>query len=253
MILTDYIMGQKLEETKSQCGLEVTKSTMTYERIQTKKAVLGSSMKRKNATIESVTLKNQSNSKRNDKINNPNPQLQFPWYNQPIQEPSQNVLTNPFQTRISQEPVKLETADKRMQKITKRCNIIGELQKQTDLLFIDKASDLTQTSEPPDNSTPNGVDDTVKELPRSFIGIGEVRGFQFTQIKCSNSAFLFEVRAFRRKYYEIFERRINSQYGNVSYPSAKAFGVWAWTTSSFEKAQEYFEQINQRKGKALCV
>lgn len=102
-------------------------------------------------------------------------------------------------------------------------------------------------------SSSTTMDHILKNLPLTFIGRGEVRGFQFTQIKCSNSAYLYEVRGNGREYYEIFERRINSQYGNVSYPSAKAFGVWAWTTSSFEKAQEYFEQINQRKGKALCA
>lgn len=46
----------------------------------------------------------------------------------------------------------------------------------------------------------------MKELQRTFIGKGEVRGRENTRHHC------------------------------VSYPSAKSFGIWAWTFSGYQEA-----------------
>ena len=84
----------------------------------------------------------------------------------------------------------------------------------------------------------------MKELQKEFIGKGEVSGFKFTQLEATNKAFLYKVQAGGLIYYEVFKRRENTRYGCVSYPTSKAFGVWAQTTSDYEKALDYFNQYN---------
>lgn len=86
----------------------------------------------------------------------------------------------------------------------------------------------------------------MKELDKVFIGRGEVKGFYFEQVAKSDKAYIYRVQCARgtRPYYEIFERRINTQFDNVSYPKSKAFGRWAWTTYDEDKAWRIFESLN---------
>jgi hypothetical protein len=76
----------------------------------------------------------------------------------------------------------------------------------------------------------------IKELQTDFIGKGQVRGFKFTQISKTNTAFLYEINTGDMIYYEVFRKRINRRYGCESYPTDKAFGIWAWTTSNLNRA-----------------
>jgi hypothetical protein len=77
---------------------------------------------------------------------------------------------------------------------------------------------------------------TIKPLEKQFTGIGEVKGYKFTQIRVTNYGFLYEVNTGNGKYYEVFKKRINKRFANVSYPKAKSFGKWAWTTHDLSKA-----------------
>lgn len=87
----------------------------------------------------------------------------------------------------------------------------------------------------------------MKELLINFVGKGQVRGFIFTQIKKSESAYIYEVNVTEdQKHYEVFKKRENSKYKCVSYPSDKAFGKWAWTYSSLDKALNKFEELNEK-------
>lgn len=83
----------------------------------------------------------------------------------------------------------------------------------------------------------------MKELELEFVGKGQVKGFIFTQVKKSESAYLYKVDTDYSFHYEIFERKENTQFNCISYPSDKAFGVWAYTTKSLERANELFEEI----------
>lgn len=76
----------------------------------------------------------------------------------------------------------------------------------------------------------------IKELDKDFVGVGQVRGFKFTQMNSSMYGFLYKVDSGDTIYYEVFKRRVNTQYNNISYPSNKAFGIWAWTTPDLSKA-----------------
>lgn len=78
---------------------------------------------------------------------------------------------------------------------------------------------------------------TIKELPERFTGTGEVKGYEFTQICKTNRGFCYEVSLKGRiTHFEVFLRKINKRFGCESYPTAKAFGIWAWTIKSKDKA-----------------
>lgn len=88
----------------------------------------------------------------------------------------------------------------------------------------------------------------MKELRETFTGIGEVRGFEFTQLEATNKAYLYKVDVFGQIHYEVFKRRENTRYGNVSYPTSKAFGKWAQTTRDFNKALDYLIKYTKKNG-----
>lgn len=84
----------------------------------------------------------------------------------------------------------------------------------------------------------------MKELEESFIGRAEVRGFLFKQVLKSDKGYLYRVDSTdSAHHYEVFERRENSQYDCVTYPSGKAFGKYAWTYKDYILAMERFERL----------
>ena len=83
-----------------------------------------------------------------------------------------------------------------------------------------------------------------KELKKEFIGIGEVKGFHFTQISQTDRAFIYEVNTGDAKYYEVFKRHVNKRYDCVSYPRSSSFGIWAWTKMTLDIAIEKFNELN---------
>lgn len=87
----------------------------------------------------------------------------------------------------------------------------------------------------------------MKQLKKQFTGRGEVKGFKFTQIRCTNRAFLYEVVIDDSIYYEVFKKTENKHFNCISYPSANYFGIWAWTYFSFDKAINKYNQLNQNK------
>lgn len=88
----------------------------------------------------------------------------------------------------------------------------------------------------------------MKELKTEFIGIGEVRGFQFKQLRANGYAYLYEVLNPEEKvpHYEVFERVENEIFNCVSYPKSKSFGVWAWCVKDYNKACLKFDEITKK-------
>lgn len=86
----------------------------------------------------------------------------------------------------------------------------------------------------------------MKELKEYFSGRGQVKGYVFNQIKRSKHAYLYEVKGNGLPHYEIFKRKENTMYEVVSYPTNKAFGIWAWTTTSLDRANKIFNQLNSK-------
>lgn len=83
----------------------------------------------------------------------------------------------------------------------------------------------------------------MKELEKEFIGKGQVKGFKFTQLKQNERAFLYKVDTGSTIHYEIFKRKVNKRFGCVSYPSNKAFGLWATTKKNLDTAINYFNTL----------
>jgi len=84
----------------------------------------------------------------------------------------------------------------------------------------------------------------MKELEVEFLGKGETKGFLFRLKDQNEKAFLFEVLKDNEiSYYEVFRRVENTRFNVVSYPSAKAFGVWAWTFKFYIQAKNKFNEL----------
>ena len=86
----------------------------------------------------------------------------------------------------------------------------------------------------------------MKQLKEQFTGIGQVKGFNFTQLERSPFAYLYEVNTGDNVFHEVFYHKENKRYNCVSYPTDKAFGVWAWTYKSLEKAKSKFDYIEKK-------
>lgn len=74
----------------------------------------------------------------------------------------------------------------------------------------------------------------VRELKLKFTGNGEVKGFEYTCLKMTDSGYLYRVECYNRVWYEVFRRKVGV-YG-VRYPRSKSFGVWAWSYSCIGRA-----------------
>jgi len=84
----------------------------------------------------------------------------------------------------------------------------------------------------------------MKELKEYFVGIGQVRGSIFNQIKSTKHAYLYEVKENDAIHYEVFKRKENTLYDCISYPTDKAFGIWAWTCMTLERAEDKLNETD---------
>lgn len=84
----------------------------------------------------------------------------------------------------------------------------------------------------------------MKQLKKNFTGRGEVKGFEFTQIRETDKGFIYRVDAGDMSYYEVFKRKENTRFDTVSYPTSKAFGIWAWSVNSLKLAEQKLESFN---------
>lgn len=76
----------------------------------------------------------------------------------------------------------------------------------------------------------------MRELKTDFIGKGEVKGFEFTQLKKTEKGYIYAVNTGNNVHFEVFKHKCNKRFECVSYPKTRAFGVWAWTVGTFEDA-----------------
>ena len=70
----------------------------------------------------------------------------------------------------------------------------------------------------------------------------------FTQISKTDWGFIYEVEYGGYKHYEVFKKRLNHRFGTVSYPTDKAFGIWAWTCMTLERVKIRLEALVQAEG-----
>ena len=89
-----------------------------------------------------------------------------------------------------------------------------------------------------------GNTEEVKQLPQQFAGKGEVSGYYFKQLKCSNKAFIYEIHSTNSLQYEVFVNKYYKKYNCLAYPKAKSFGLWAWTYLDYNSALKKYNQLN---------
>ena len=83
----------------------------------------------------------------------------------------------------------------------------------------------------------------MKQLEEEFKGKGQVKGFVFTQLEKSASGYIYAVCTGDSVHFEVFKHYENTRYNCVSYPSNKAFGRWAWTFNTIERAKDKFDEL----------
>ncbi|WP_291077934.1 MULTISPECIES: hypothetical protein [unclassified Empedobacter] len=88
----------------------------------------------------------------------------------------------------------------------------------------------------------------TRRLKRQFEGKGEVKGFRFTQIARNDFAVIYEkvYKNYIQTTYEVFEIKVNTRFNSESYPTSKAFGIWAWDIDTLEKAVFKFHEITKK-------
>jgi nicotinamide riboside transporter PnuC len=85
----------------------------------------------------------------------------------------------------------------------------------------------------------------MKELQKQFSGIGQVRGYDFNLITARLYGYIYTKSSLEGiNTFEVFKRLENDVYNCISYPTDKAFGIWAWNTSTLDNA---FEKLNRLK------
>jgi hypothetical protein len=83
----------------------------------------------------------------------------------------------------------------------------------------------------------------TKPLKNHFIGIAEVKGFKFLQLRIAQRAFLYEVNTGDTKHYEVFRKVTNRRFACISYPTSNSFGKWAWVYKSLVAANKKFYEL----------
>ena len=84
----------------------------------------------------------------------------------------------------------------------------------------------------------------TKPLPKTFDGRGQVKGYRFEQIDINRFACIYRVIHIETGsvHYEVFKRKTNTRFVPPveSYPTDKAFGIWAWTYRDVYDADQKF-------------
>ena len=87
----------------------------------------------------------------------------------------------------------------------------------------------------------------MKNLKKQFRGIGEVKGYQFTQIRSADNAFLYEVGWSGGKHYEVFKKVVNRRFACISYSTSRSFGKWAFTYNNIESAIKKYNELKNNE------
>jgi hypothetical protein len=94
----------------------------------------------------------------------------------------------------------------------------------------------------------------MKELQTQFAGLGQVRGYDFNQITATPYGYIYAKTSLEGgKTFEVFKRVENTLYGCISYPSNKAFGIWAWEVETLERANFILIEIEAKQNAKIAI
>lgn len=85
----------------------------------------------------------------------------------------------------------------------------------------------------------------MKELEERFEGRGEVKGYSFELFYKRPEAYIYKKTHVDTGTvsYEVFKRKENAYFDCVSYPTSKAFGVWAWEYTDARRASDKLKEL----------
>ena len=98
---------------------------------------------------------------------------------------------------------------------------------------------------------------TIQKLEKSFIGIGEIKGFEFNQLISTPNAYLYSVKNNGTTYYEVIVKKTSKvclnfdtrEYSDTEYkelyPKAKDFGVLAWSYGTKQRGIKKLEELDK--------
>jgi len=66
-------------------------------------------------------------------------------------------------------------------------------------------------------------------------------------INATDWGFIYEVEYDGHINYEVFKKLLNRRFATVSYPTDKAFGIWAWTIMTLERAKNKLDEIKNSR------
>ena len=84
----------------------------------------------------------------------------------------------------------------------------------------------------------------MKQLESNFIGKGEVRGDHFSLLGMTDRAFIYQRTGCGVIHYEVFQKKLNSRFGCISYPTSRGFGIYAWTYGDLRAAIKKYNQLS---------
>lgn len=88
----------------------------------------------------------------------------------------------------------------------------------------------------------------LNELPLTFLGRGEVRGFKFTRLLQNDRGYLYQVEQSEGLIHlEVFMRVENKRFNCISYPGSQSFGISAWSCKNLEDAKKRFDALIQEE------
>ena len=78
------------------------------------------------------------------------------------------------------------------------------------------------------------MDASIKELSQHI----RRNGFDYYQELATDTGYIYRQEDNGKIVaYEVFKRKVNSQYNCISFPKDNAFGTWAWSCRTFEEAK----------------
>lgn len=101
----------------------------------------------------------------------------------------------------------------------------------------------------------------IHQLPKSFIGVGEVRDHNFILLKEGDYAFIYKKEQEKSISFEVFKKKLSPLLISLEdriysetdfkykYPKSEDFGVWAFTFNNFNKALNKFNKLNVEPNK----
>lgn len=84
----------------------------------------------------------------------------------------------------------------------------------------------------------------IRPLPQQLEGRGEVSDYFFSLVEKTDNGFCYAAsQEGIITHYEVFKRKINKQFGYISYPGSKSFEIQVWTFISQENALAKFGSL----------